>query len=143
MVLEPVEQVEASGVSQAHDRHGDERLRDGAHPVLRVGVGGLAPGPAVERADGVGPGERTVPHDARSDRRQAAAALLGREQVVQVAGGRGVDRAGKGGGVGDAVRIAARVGAHPLHPRAGLSGVAQTTPAGWDGGPTVADHRIS
>ena len=143
MVLEPVQQVEAAGVSQAHDRHGDERLRDGAHPVLRVGVGSLSPGPAVEGADGVGPREHTIPHDARSDRRQAAAALLGREQVVQVAGGRGVDRAGKGGGVGVAVRIAAQVGAHPLHPRSGLSGVGQTTPAGWDGDPTDAAHRIS
>ena len=93
VVLEPVEQVEAAGVAQPHHGDGDERLGDGAHPVLRVGVGELSPGPPVERADGVGPRESAVPHDAGGDRRQAPAALLGREQVMEVAGGRRVDRA--------------------------------------------------
>ena len=100
---------------------------------------GCPAGTAVERADGVGPHERAVAHDAGGDRRQAAAALLGREQVVQVAGGGRVDvrhGAGTSASLRGSVLTRSTLGR-------GSSGVAQTTPAGWDGGPTVAPHRIS
>ena len=71
-------------IAQPHDGDGDEGLGDRAHPVLRVRVGGR-PRPArpSSGADGVGPDESAVAHDAGGDRRQPAPALLGREQVVR------------------------------------------------------------
>ncbi len=69
MVLEAVLEIEAPGVPQPHHRNRDERLGDGAHPVLRAEVGRLASRPAVERADGATPDEAAVTHDASRDRR--------------------------------------------------------------------------
>ena len=92
VVLEPVVEVEPTGVAQPHDAHRHERLGDRADPVLRVGVGGNPVGAAVERAARVGPDQLAAADDPRGHRRQPDLPLLDGEPGREVARGRRVQR---------------------------------------------------